>query len=108
MLGSQMVPYQMSQGKKKIRVIFCSLQNPVQRPGCLTPLRRAAAAEFTGCLSTGPSSVKHCTVDVAQTGLGTALLQTLIEAHFCLTCMVGGRERGSHSKIFIPKWVSDI
>lgn len=63
----------MSQGKKKTKIVFCTLWNPVEHPGCLIPPRKAAAA-FIGRLSMGRFSVKQYTAEVTQTGLGLPCL----------------------------------
>lgn len=63
--------------------------------------KESSSSRFTHCLSMGPSSGKHCTVDITDWP-GTALLKTLIETHFCLTCMVGGRDAEATLKSSFP------
>lgn len=71
-----MVPYQMSQGKKK-KVIFFLLSEYSVVARVLIPPMKAIAATFTGHISVSHFSSKQCTVEVTQTVLWAALLDGL-------------------------------
>lgn len=101
-----MVRYQMSQGKKKTTVIFCTLQNTVEGPGCLIPPRRAAAVvhplSLHGPLFWETLHSRHNRLAWDRPAQDTDRSSRLFDLH-------GRRQRrGSNSEIFIPKWVSDI
>lgn len=96
-----MVCYQMSQGKNKTTVIFCTLQNTVKRPGCRTS-KESSSSVLPLCLH-GPLFWETLHSRHNRLAWDRPVQDTDRHPHFCLTCMVGGRDAEATLKSSFPK-----